>query len=521
MLNQKQIAAARASLGITPQQPAAVDRTTALQQAWGTAPATQTTAPAADPTQPNPVEETGSNYMSDVAPAAQDVNDLAKDFSGGAVDDGAQEGNFGKGVDEMSKGGIANVAGGVEKAGLGVASDAAQAIFAPIAAPIQMLLSHVGKANATGNDPDPAAAEVNSPEAQAARASISSWAAAHPDLAKTLGDAFNVGTAALGSGALDTSVSDAANAVTKPITDAAKSMDINIDTPMTPPDAAPPGAPTATPPDLEKISDMISPKPTIAQAKQAMTEGRLFNGSDPTLLKAGSGPQIAASTQQAASAQTIGRLIPGADSMDEPTLYGALKDKISETAQTLKPQMEATPIKPETVSAVKDNWASLKKTQIEDALATDEPNVTKMQSNFQKFLNKSASGNMNDLWETAKGYDDSIKANVKAATDSSPHELQMAKDIWLQNRGILRDAINDTANGMGKTSQTAFKDMRDMYEGQNGLLSKAKATGEGAPSKLEQFGKTKTGKALKYGAEAVVGGTILDKGLKATTGIGF
>lgn len=494
MLNQKQIAAARASLGITPQQPAAVDRTTALQQAWGTAPATQTTAPAVDPTQPNPVEETGNNYMSDVAPAAQDV-------MGG--------GNIGKAADEFGKG---NIAGGAEDATLGTASDAVKSLFAPIAAPIQTLLNH---ANSATSNPDPAAAEVNSPEAQAARASISSWAAAHPDLAKTLGDAFNVGTAALGSSALDTSVSDAASAVIKPITDAAKGMDINIDTPMTPPDAAPPAAPTATPPDLEKISDMISPKPTIAQAKQAMTEGRLFNGSDPTLLKAGGGTKIAASTQQAASAQTIGRLIPGADSMDEPTLYGALKDKISETAQTLKPQMEATPIKPETVSAVKDNWTSLKKTQIEDALATDEPNVTKMQSNFQKFLNKSASGNMNDLWETAKGYDDSIKANVKAATDSSPHELQMAKDIWLQNRGILRDAINDTANGMGKTSQTAFKDMRDMYEGQNGLLSKAKATGEGAPSKVTTALKHPAGKLAK---EVLVGGGILEGGKKLLTG---
>lgn len=498
MLNQKQIAAARASLGITPQQPAAVDRTTALQQVWGTAPAApvSTNAPQA-----NPVEETGSNYMQNVAPAANDL-------MGG--------GNIGSAVDKLGKG---EIAGGVEDATLGTASDAIQAIFAPIAAPIQTLLKHVGDANASSG-PHPGDV-VDTPEVSAARTQLSTWAQQNPTLAKTLGDAFNVGTAALGSGALDTSVSDAASAVTKPITNAAKSMDINIDTPMAPPDAAPPGAPAATPPNLEKISDMISPKPTIAQAKQAMTEGRLFNGSDPTLLKAGSGTKIAASTQQAASAQTIGRLIPGADSMDEPTLYGALKDKISETAQTLKPQMEATPVKPETVSAVKDNWTNLKKTQISDALATDEPNIAKLQNNFQKFLNKSASGNMNDLWETAKGYDDSIKANVKAATDASPHELQMAKDIWLQNRGILRDAINDTANGMGKTSQTAFKDMRDMYEGQNGLLSKAKATTEGAPSKLEQFGKTKTGKVLKYGAEAVVGGTILDKVSKATTGIGY
>lgn len=183
----------------------------------------QMPAPTPAPASPGAIAETGQHYMDNVAPAASDVNDLAKDISGGAVDDGAPEGNFGKGVDEMSKGGIANVAGGVEKAGLGLASDVAQAIFAPIAAPIQTLLGHVAVANAANpNAPD--YGNVNSPEAQAARQQISDWAKAHPDIAQTFSDAFNVGGAALGSSALDATVSDTAtaakNAVVKMATSA-------------------------------------------------------------------------------------------------------------------------------------------------------------------------------------------------------------------------------------------------------------------------------------------------------------
>lgn len=155
-------------------------------------------APVPAPVTPNPVAETASDYMDNVAPAAADVQ-------GG--------GNIGAASDEFQKG---NIPMGVEDATLGVGSDAVKAIFAPIAAPLQTLIAHASASSSS--NPSITADTVDSPAAQQARQQISDWAAAHPDISKTLGDIFNVGTSIAGSGALDTSVGDAATAVKNGVT---------------------------------------------------------------------------------------------------------------------------------------------------------------------------------------------------------------------------------------------------------------------------------------------------------------
>ena len=120
---------------------------------------------------------------------------------------------------------------------------------------------------------------------------------------------------------------------------------------------------------------------------------------------------------------------------------------------------------------------------------------------------------MNDLWENAKAYDASIKSNVKSATSQSGEGLQMQKEIWLQNRAILRNAINDGTNGMGTTSSKAFSDMHDMYEGQNGILSKATVEKTGEPSGLSKAYNSKAGKVIRNVAKVGVAGKVLAGGL--------
>ena len=173
-------------------------------------------APQNDAT-PSVVSQTADNYMGSVAPAASDVNDILKGLSGGRIDTGAPKGSIGKAADDLSQGGgsISKTLSGVEKATLGTASDAVQAIFAPLSAPLQTLIQH----------------RVVSPDGQKFNEAVkpyidelSSWAQAHPDIARTFSDALNVGGAALGSGALDTSVSDAATATKNAVTSAATNI---------------------------------------------------------------------------------------------------------------------------------------------------------------------------------------------------------------------------------------------------------------------------------------------------------
>ncbi len=179
--------------------------------------------------------------------------------------------------------------------------------------------------------------------------------------------------------------------------------------------------------------------------------------------------------------------------------------------------MQATPIQEETVQKITDDWSALKTAQKADAYLPDNVNVDKLQADFEQRLQKSANENMNDLWDTRKAYDASVPSNVKSATDMSSDALQAKKQIWIQNRQILSDAINDTQNGMGATSQDAFKEMNSMYDAQKGILSKAKVVSGKAPSKLSTIKS-----AIKEHPVISTGAALgADKILKKTTGIGF
>lgn len=244
-----------------------------------------------------------------------------------------------------------------------------------------------------------------------------------------------------------------------------------------------------------KIAEMISPKATVKEAKLAQTQGRLVQGKEPTLFRAGTEDKILPSKKTVSASETIVKNIPNAQKMSPGDLYKAVDKNITETAQKLRPQMEATPIKPETVQKINDDWSTLKKTQMADAPATEEANVLKRQGKFETILKKSGSGSHADLWDTAINYDNSIADNVKKANSLSSESLQLQKDEWLQNRKILSDAIE-------KTSKPEFKQMSDLYEAKNGLISKAKVN-EAQMSKVNQFLKNNPKVAAVLGGATV------------------
>lgn len=231
----------------------------------------------------------------------------------------------------------------------------------------------------------------------------------------------------------------------------------------------------------EKVTEMISPKPTVKQAQLAQTQGRLIEGKKPTLFKSGTEDSIAPSQKTQSASQTIVKNIPNASKMSPSELYKAVDENITNTATKLRPQMEATPIKPETVQKLNTDWESLKKSQVADAPATEEINVIKRQGKFESLLKKSGSNTHADLWDTAINYDNSIPDAVKKANSLSSESLQIQKQEWLDNRKILSDAIE-------KSSRPEFKQMSDMYEAKNGILSKTKID-KAQASKLKQLVK--------------------------------
>jgi hypothetical protein len=237
----------------------------------------------------------------------------------------------------------------------------------------------------------------------------------------------------------------------------------------------------------EKVTEMISPKATAREARLAQSQGRFVEGREPTLFRGGTEDVILPSSKTKSAAQTIVENIPNAQKMTPSELYRAVDNNIKETATKLRPQMEATPIKPQTIEKLNSDWEVIKKSQLADAPATEEANVIKRQLKFESLLKKSGSNNHADLWDTAVKYDDSIPESVKKANNLSPESLQLQKDEWLQNRQILSDAIE-------KNSRPEFKQMSDMYKAKNDLLSKTKVEGA-SPSKIKQWAKDNPKKA--------------------------
>ncbi len=254
--------------------------------------------------------------------------------------------------------------------------------------------------------------------------------------------------------------------------------------------------------DSAKITEMISPSATPKEAKLAQTQGRFIEGKPRTTFRSGTDATILPTQRTKDATQTIIKNIPNAKKMSPSELYKAVDTNIKSTATKLRPQMESTPIKPETITKINTDWESLKKSQLSDAPATEEANVAKRQAKFESLLKKSGSQSHADLWDTRIKYDDSIPENVKKANDTISHpDLWLQKQEWLDNRKILNDAIDST----GKPE---FKQMSDMYEAKNGLLSKTKVT-KGQPSRIKEFAKKHP---------IITSGVIGETGRKIVTG---
>jgi len=259
---------------------------------------------------------------------------------------------------------------------------------------------------------------------------------------------------------------------------------------------------------IDNIQEIISPKITSKETQAIINEGRLTRGNESLLF--GKQPDIV--TQSDAikqAAKIINDTIPDAAKMNDAELVTSLKNNIGEISQTLQPEMETTPVKPETIQKVQDVWRTLKsEQQARPEFLDNKAGNMAFQNKFENYLNQIESAtNMDEVWQTRWAYDDSVPANVKNATSASPPQFQVRKIMWQENRAIPNSAINDTANGLGQTSQKAFSDMSHMYEAKENILSKAKIDVKGKPGPL-------SGSTLKK--TAIVGGSaiVVEKALK-------
>lgn len=275
-------------------------------------------------------------------------------------------------------------------------------------------------------------------------------------------------------------------------------------------------------PSFQKIQDMVSPKLDKNQIKLAISDGRIDPGSDPTLLRGGTPDTVIPSDKTIQVTRTIQSNIPGAADMKPPELFSALNDKGIQIRDTLIPKMEATPVTDDTVQQITNDWEALKAKQSGDIYTSNQIDLPKVQNDFEtNYLQKSESGNMNDVWNTTQAYDASVPARVKNATPLSSDLLQSQKEIWLQNRSVLANATHNVSTGLDETSAQAFQNMSDMYNAKENILSKA-TLNKVSPNLITQWVKSNPWKAglIGLGIGQVTGANqAVLGGIKSLTGI--
>jgi hypothetical protein len=275
--------------------------------------------------------------------------------------------------------------------------------------------------------------------------------------------------------------------------------------------------------EMSTIQDTISPKTTVKEARLAESQGRLVKGKPASFWKSQTADEILPSAKVQKATETIQREIPGASKMNEPQLYDALDKKTSEIAQNLKPEMQKTPVGGSVQSKMQSDWTTMKAQQVKDPYMSKNVNIKKLQADFAErldnILTKTKNPTLDDLWQERINYDTSVPKPVKEATSLSGDDLMTKKNIWLQQRRILNNAINDASSGMGKTSQQAFSDMTDMYSSQQNILTKAKVqTTALQPSTIKKIGGGAGKEVLKYGGTALGIEGLIEGGKRLFTG---
>lgn len=368
--------------------------------------------------------------------------------------------------------------------GLGTAAGAVQAIFAPISAPIQTLIQHLSaasdaqKANGTPGITDNI---VNSPQADAARKAISDWSSAHPELARTLGDAFTVGTAALGSGGegdiLNQSVSDVARGAV----DTAKNAVSNVkDMVVKSPEA-----------QAAKITQQAIKDTTPAYSKSLVGESDIKGV--PRVQEGGilTSRTVTPTDAEVAAGKELAKIPNYPVKGTALQKFNAIEPEIAKEGKAL-----ATSLKDENILRPPKEVAKIVKTAINNAsensvlLQKTDPIV----KNYMRVANKAITQSDGTLAGELK---------VRQALDNAYAD---AGGKYINNKGLdqihraARNALNDDleAKAVNTEVKASLKKQSNLYKAQDVLQDKAKAEGaNGLKRWIKNNPKTMT--AVKIG----------------------
>lgn len=240
--------------------------------------------------------------------------------------------------------------------------------------------------------------------------------------------------------------------------------------------------------DVTPIQEMFTASGTKKVKDQAFREGRVVVG-EKGVLTGEKADFVIPSAKEVNTAKVVEKYL-GKDiaKKDVSFAHKAVGDQIEVIAKDLAPELKAIKADKNSVKSLKTKQKKLAKEQLDDPIAAQyEKSAEKAQAQFEKVINrledkaKKNELSLDDLWQARKDYDLGVKSRIKTAPDTAESQVLMQKDIWLENRSLLNDMLDEQAKKLGTDVKEAFSDMNALYNGQSILETNFKFQAKDKP----------------------------------------
>lgn len=252
---------------------------------------------------------------------------------------------------------------------------------------------------------------------------------------------------------------------------------------------------------IEKIRPVLNK----SERQKAIAEKRVIEGKSSFLT--GKKPDtvfLDKKTQRAMG--TIKEKIPKIDKLNRYEISNAVGEGIKNLSKTATPIMESVSLNNNVAKNFENAWAILKKEQSRTPEFVAFKGAKQAQNIFEEFVKQVKDAkSLDKIWKIRKNYDDIIPDTIKQATDKSAPSTQLQRDMWLENRRLLNNLIEDSYVGLGGEATKLFDKLEDFYTIKNNITRSGNIDLKGKPGFLskENIKNSVLGKAAAVGLGAL------------------
>jgi hypothetical protein len=221
------------------------------------------------------------------------------------------------------------------------------------------------------------------------------------------------------------------------------------------------------------IEQRVAPELTKKELRIAFEQGRTQKvGKIKSML--GKGDIVTPEARVQSAARTLAERIPNVEKLSDQEIAEAAKKQISQIAKELEPELKNIKLDEALKNDMVDAYLEIKDVQLKNPIPSASQ-VKKLQNSFENtLLDLSESTNADDLWKAVQRFDESVPNSIKSATSQSSEVAQELKNMWLEQRRILRNALDETTVLSGTDVAPRFKAMTDMYTARENIINAAR-----------------------------------------------